>query len=420
MESHLSQALKGISFYKMEKVPYDILFYRQSLKNDCLIEDKLYRAPFSLGKRALFPNAVKWEFNSDPEGRILFYLSDSIRKSNEINFRKVVLTVPHQDCLIERSKKRRFRFSGIFLLSILLPIWIIQMRGRGLTLIEKYQVLKVLFDLFYIQKYFKKIDIEKYNLLVCYYDSIPHECLLNLMFKKKGIKTATLQHGQFNAWRENTFVNCGLEFYASPSDYQLCWNKFAQSEAIKCGWPLDRLPIVGIMSSIGRKFERCVKPHNGIFGVVLSHPSWQFENYEMIRAANSLANRFNLRYYLKLHPNYAEDYFKDAIEKEYYLGNVAKGIDTNSYVNMVDFSIVGSSSYFVELVYTFHDILRYSTLLPSDKYRDISVGSVFHKADEIISCYEHLSDCSKTPLFDYLCESDDAFSLYRDFFISFI
>ena len=403
----------------MPKIPYDILFHRQSLKNDCVIEDRLYRVPLALLKRAFFPSLKKVDYSDLPNSTILFYLSDPIRKSNEVNFNKVISTAPKSDTIIERFGKGTFSFLGFYLFFILAPIWFFQMCGRSLTLIEKCQILKDLVESYRIQRFFTKINVSKYSLLVCYYDSIVHECMLTLIFKKAGIKTATLQHGQFNAWRENTFVNCGLEFLASPSDFQLCWNKYAKDEAMKCGWKAAQLPVVGVMSNIGRGRERWTKPNNGIFGVVISHPSWDHENLEMIKAANILASKYGYKYFLKLHPNYREDYFGNDIKKEYCLGNTKNGIDTLMYVNMVDFTIVGSTSFFVEMVYTYHDILRYSTQLPSDKYKDIMEGSIFHKSDEIIDCYNNLNDKEKSKLFDYLCETEDTYSLYHDFFIQY-
>lgn len=420
MKNHLSEVLKDISFFKLPSIPYDVLFLRQSKKNDCFIEDKLYKSPVVILKRVFFPNKSSIEYNKKTSAKILFYLSDPNRKSNEVNFKKVVSTSSSSDTIIERRGPLYFSWAGFYLLFVLIPVWIFQMSRRGLYIIEKYQVLKGLIDVYRIQRYFKEIDIEKYNLLVCYYDSILHECMLTLIFKELGVHTATLQHGQFNAWRENTFVNCGLEFLASPSDYQLCWNKFARDEAIKCGWKESQLPVVGVMSNIGRKKERCVKPYNNIFGVVISHPSWEHENIEMIKAANILASKYNLRYYLKLHPNYKEDYFKDKVDADYYIGNVEKGIDTLEYCNMVDFTIVGSTSFYVEMVYCYHDILKYSSLLPSDKYRDIFEGNIFHNSDEIINSFQNLSSISKEKLFDYLCGTSNTYKQYKEFFEKFM
>lgn len=419
MNNHLSNSLKGVHFKCMPDVPYDIVFHRQSVMNDNGYEENVFRAPLGLIKRSFFPTLKNVEYIKN-NSKILFYISDPGRKSSEVNFMKAVSTVDNADVLIERHNKGHFSMHGLWLLFVLCPIWVVQMCGRSLSALEKYQVLKELLDLYLIQLFFRQMNIRQYNLLVCYYDSLVHECVLTLLFQKESLATATLEHGQFNAWREKNIANCGLEFVTSHSDYHLCWNKFAKYEALKSGLKEDHLPIVGILSNIGRRKERCIKPNNGIFGVVISNPSWEFENYEMIKAANILSQKANLKYYLKLHPNYKENYFENVIVADYYLGNIAKGIDTLEYTNMVDFSIVGSSSVFVEMIYMYHDILRYSSLLPSDKFSNIKLGSVFHSASDIESCYKSMDEESKSKLFDLLCETENTYQTYHNFFIQFV
>lgn len=419
MNNHLSNALKGAHFHSMPAIPYDILFKRQSMKNDCYIEDKMYRAPFALVKCAFFPDLKRIEYKKTPSAKILFYMSDPNRKSNEINFFKVVNTVDNPDYIIERHGKPAFSWLGFYLFLILTPIWFFQLRGRNLIVLEKYQIIKQLINVYRVKVFFEKIDIRRYHLLVCYYDSILHECMLNLMFQNESVKTATLQHGQFNAWRENTYVNCGLELLSSPSNYMLCWNKLAREESIKSGWAKENTPVLGILSNIGRGRVRCQSNNNGIFGVVLCHPSWHQDNLDMIEAANYLARVTDKKYYLKLHPNYDNQAFMNNIDKQYCLGIVEKGLDLLQYANMVDFSIVGSTSVYVELVYLYHDIIRYSTGLPSDKYLSVSLGNVFHDPSEIISCYQKMSSGDKDTLFDYLCESEETDMLYKSFFEKF-
>lgn len=420
MKRHLTECLVNVKLFHIPDIPLDRLFLRKSILNDCLIEDKLAYAPIVLFKKAFFSTHARFDYTQNEKSKILFYLSDSTRKSSEENFNKAVSTVPISDTLIERRCKGRFRLQGFYILFILVPIWVFQLQRKGLRVIEIYQVLKELTDVFYVQQFLLTINCKKYNLLVTYYDSKLHECLLVLLFKKNGIKTATLQHGQFNAWREDTFVNCGLEFNSSSSDYHLCWNKFARDEGLKSGWKEENLPLVGIISNIDKTAARCIKPNNRTFGVVLSHPSWEHENIEMIKAANILAEHFDLKYVLKLHPNYKENYFQKYVRLDYYIGNVKKGIDMLAYANSVDFSIVGSSSVFVEMVYLYHDILRYSTKLPSDKFSNINTGCIFHSKEQIIECFEKLNEECKELVFDYLCETTNTFESYRNFFSKYI
>ena len=64
------------------------------------------------------------------------------RPDNEVNFNKVVSTVENPDTLVERHCKGKFSFVGFYIYIVLLPVWYLQMHGRGLRLIEKYQILK--------------------------------------------------------------------------------------------------------------------------------------------------------------------------------------------------------------------------------------------------------------------------------------
>lgn len=159
MKNHLSERLKGIYFYNLPRISYNILFHRQSLKNDCHIEDKLIRAPLAIVKRAFIQQTVAIEYQKDPRSKILFYLSDPVRKSNEDNFDKVVSTVDHADTLIERHG-RKFSFLGFYLLFILMPIWTYQMLGKGLSITEIIQVLKSLIEVYPTQRFFKSINIK--------------------------------------------------------------------------------------------------------------------------------------------------------------------------------------------------------------------------------------------------------------------
>lgn len=161
-----------------------------------------------------------------------------------------------------------------------------------------------------------------------------------------------MQHGQFISYRENTVINCGIELRTFKSDFLLCWNNYTKREAVISGIDESRLPILGIIGYAGKEhWSKCTKPDNDIFGVVIGHPDYIDENITLIDAANNLSRAKGLKYYLKLHPSYKDDFFKDIVDQNLYLGNVKKGIDMIDYANMVDFSIVGSSTVFTELIF---------------------------------------------------------------------
>lgn len=228
-----------------------------------------------------------------------------------------------------------------------------------------------------------------------------------------------MQHGQFISYRENTEINCGIELRTFKSDFLLCWNKYTKREAVISGIEESKLPILGIIGYASKEhWNRCIKPNNNIFGVVIGHPDYIDENIVLINAANSLSRAKGLKYYLKLHPNYKEDFFKDIVDQSYYLGNIKKGINMMDYANMVDFSIVGASSVLTELVFLGHEVIRYSNQSIRDKYRDIKAGLTFSEPEKIVDAY-NIGNFEVDSLFDDLCSIREVRAAYQRFFSTF-
>ena len=171
----------------------------------------------------------------------------------------------------------------------------------NISLSQRIYIVRNLLQLYRLEETQKRLELDSYKLLVTYYDSWVPEAYMVQKFKLKGIKTATLQHGQFTAKCGNSFIDSGVEFRTSGSDYFLCWNKFTRDEAIKSGLKPEKLIIAGIWTYINKEREVCHKNRRGVFGVVISHPSYAKENEILIKAANKLSEKYNLKYYLKLH-----------------------------------------------------------------------------------------------------------------------
>ena len=291
-----------------------------------------------------------------------------------------------------------------------MPFWLLSFRKRDIPFVQKLIILNRLAYLYQVFGYIKKnIEIHNYSLFVSYYDSLTEDSFWEELFRLEKIKTASLQHGQFISYRENTEINCGIELRTFKSDFLLCWNKYTKREAVISGIEESKLPILG---------NRCIKPNNNIFGVVIGHPDYIDENIVLINAANSLSRAKGLKYYLKLHPNYKEDFFKDIVDQSYYLGNIKKGINMMDYANMVDFSIVGASSVLTELVFLGHEVIRYSNQSIRDKYRDIKAGLTFSEPEKIVDAY-NIGNFEVDSLFDDLCSIREVRAAYQRFFSTF-
>lgn len=306
-----------------------------------------------------------------------------------------------------------------FLITHVLP-WFFQLGKLNIPLLLRLQLLSLIIHNFKLKLIFDKIDMSKYKLAVTFCDSIEDEAFFTAYCKSKGIKTASLEHGQYTAWREDKLINSGIEIRTLSSDYLLAWNQMAVDEVKKQGKTDIEIVKTGILGYIGQPYQQSKVPHNGKFGVVINHQFFEKDNIALIKSANLLAKRYGMKYYLKLHPNYSEDYFRDVIDDNFYIGNIRKGIPMLEYAAMVEFSLASSSSVFCELVYIKHPVLRYSTGQVDDKYKDVPYGLVFTSPDNVCACYEKgFDDKDSEKLFDYLCTTNDVTSSYKKFLNAF-
>lgn len=391
-----------------------------SIEAECVKHYKCGAYVKSLALEIFTQRHAVYNVKNELDSKILFYMSLTKRESYINDFLKVVNVVEKSDYIIQRHGSRSISFfHSLLLLLLYIPSWCFSLKGKSLTLYEKIVTIWALCTIYRNNRTFPHVDLEKYNMVCVHCDCVIFDSYISLLAQQNGIKTSTLQHGQFNSRKENTIVNCGLEFRAFVSDYFLCWNKFTRDEAIKSGIKEEQLPILGIVSNIGKGKVVSVNPKNNIFGVVLSHPTWESENIEMIKAANILAKSIGYKYFLKLHPRYSETYFDNIVDHEFFNGIVQKGIDILNYTNSVELSIVGSSTVFIEMLYYQHPTIRYSSLLPSDKFQDVKVGKYFTSADQIVSVYNNRSASDANDAFEYLCHSYQSGSNYANFFAQF-
>jgi len=382
---------------------------RQSKKKQWYTLIKIFLLPF-------FPRESY--FLDSKKSKILFFLSYTERKNVKEGFLSVRNLV-EADLIQTNFGFSSFCFTkGVKLLFYYVPKWFPHTDINGLNLSERLRMLEILIVLYRLNDFVKTIDLN-YNILVTYYDSLERESYMVEYFRHLGLKTASLQHGQFVGWRDNTFIDSGIEFNTFKSDYLLCWNQYTYDEALKAGIEKEKLIITGMWTYLNKKRELCKKNRNGIFGIVISHPSWHEENVKMVEAANMLSEQFNLSYYIKLHPFYKEDSFNSNINN-HFKSNVEKSISVLDYANMVDFTIVGSSSLFTELIYIGHDVYRFSSGKPNDKYNAVKIGKFFSTPEELVSVYlKNQNDNFSDQLFDYLCTIEDPTLEYKKFLNNF-
>jgi len=396
------------------------IFQRNRIERECGCNPHFWNYFFRNIAFCLVDNVDLRLLQRGDDSRILFYQSYIERESSRKQFYSVQQLVNSDLISYGQERKKKIHILlGLYLVFFDLPFWFFKLRRIGVPLSDRPRYIHSLIKFFFISRRIHDLtSINKYNLLVTFCDAYPEESFVTHFFKFKRITTATLQHGAFSAWRENELINSGVELRSFSSDYMLCWNKLTIDEAIKCGIPSERLKVVGILGYVNNQPDDWACPNNNTFGVVIGHESFEEENLKLIECANRIAKLKGLGYYLKLHPNYDEHYFDDKVSKEYYKGNIKKGIPISDYANMVDFSLVGSSSVYLELVYIRHDVIRYSTGNVTDKFKDVKIGKVLHSPLEAESLFENThDDCENgfDELFDYLCGYKNVAGEYKKF-----
>lgn len=413
-----SKDLENLIFKGFSNIRWDYVLSRIIIESRFNPIGKVYW--YKVLMRCFVSKGKIFEFQEQQNAKI-FCFTDNDRKSGREKIDKLCKLFPTDYMKVYSSGKLSFHFLiGIRIFILYLFSWIKELYKSGMSFNEKLYVLIFVIDFFIFSKT-NKIKYNKYKLIIVYHDAIPPDSFVVEMGKKLHIPTATLQHGQFTAYRENKLENSGIEFKAHHSDYMLCWNKFTIAEAAKDGINVDNFICAGILDYIGCNIVPNSQSSHDNFGVVINHPFWEDGNIKMIKAANLLATATGLKYYLKLHPNYKDDYFNNYVDSHYFLGIIDRDITVPQYASMVDFSIVGSSSVFVELVYIKHKTIRYSDKSITDKFRDITTDIFFEDPQSVIKAYSKLSNEKfSVDTFDLLCTIEDVTGEYKKFIEGFV
>lgn len=411
----LSSKLKDAHFSGFPNVDWSKILKRREIEIECGTIAK------NIGEKDIFrafvTNRLEYKFEQN-NSKILSVQENSMMRPNYEKQMNAVRQIVPMDNLQSTYKHRSCHIvSGIILLVAYVWRWKREMKRLGITGVSSSVVLQSLYSLYFLYKdYVSLLNIDQYNLLLAFYDSSQHEAFLVELFKLKGVKTATLQHGMFSAFKENTFINSGVELRSFHSDYFLAWNKMTIEEAILQGVDSEKFIECGILGYVGKEYQECINPNNKTFGVVIGHPSFEEENIKLVEGANTLSKHLGYKFLLKLHPNYKEDYFDKIVDQNCFVGIVPKGCDMLKYANMVEFSLCGSSSVFAELVYVNHNTIRYSSRTLTDKFKNVSFGKYFTDPNALPNVFGTGFDKEdQRELFKYLCGSQDVTINYKKF-----
>lgn len=266
------------------------------------------------------------------------------------------------------------------------PIKLIEL----IYLMGKMQILNLRISslILILKDLYKKIEKVEFNekLFISFCDAHFEENLLTQYFNTIEIKTATLQHGQYR------FLKSGLEtadaeaYLNFCSNYLFSWGEKTKIEMEKGGISEERVLLCGALKSFTNTSRKTLlHTNNNIFGVILNGETYKDSNITMIKIANDIANKYNLKYIIRLHPMNNLKNYEKYINRSYFI-TYLKNISGEEYSSKVNFSLLHMTGVFVEMLST-----KSPFFILDDKYtEDIFKldGLHFSNLEEFSKVYE--------------------------------
>jgi hypothetical protein len=303
---------------------------------------------------------------------------------------------------------------------VYLPFWFYQIRKSPCEFTGK---LTLLYHILESKRWYdylvKNINPSQYQALVTFFDARLYDNILVQYFKMNHIATATLQHGHFNATKPGAKSRqvIGIAFEGFVSDKIFVWGEYAKFEAMKNGISSDRIQCVGCPKYIGYKKIDKIKANN-IFGIILdggNNLTYQ-SNIEMIKIANEIAEKKQMKYVIKPHPVSDMSRFEPYIHKDYLYKIIDKSETVEDYARSVDFSMAMGSSVYLELLYIGDIVFRYVSEAYTDRYELIQWGIVKNAEDfleQINQNPQYIRQMNQIAA-DILCEVGNIGENYRN------
>lgn len=287
-------------------------------------------------------------------GKILFFYSNENRNRQYVYQKMQNVENLSKSKTVIKPHKRKIHFDG-FLGFLYIFKWFSQLRKQDFTKKES-----LYFSLCIHNAYINLFDVleiigEKIgsiNLFVSVHDNRMVDSVAIQYFRNMGIDTCTLQHGELLI--DDIWLDAGKSFSKYFCIYgDLTYSRIKNSmnhnnEIVKLGMP----QMIGIKHMI-RHHE-----NKGIFGVYLNYIAFEEENVPMIALANQIAEKYNLKYFIKYHPSLKNKDYRNKCSNKCYK-EYRDEVNANDLSEIIDFAIVSMSSMFGELLYQGIPTFRY-------------------------------------------------------------
>jgi hypothetical protein len=359
-----------------------------------------------------------YKMNACLNPKYLFCFTNSYGKREDyISFFNKVKSLTQGNVEINPCYRIRFKFKRIISI-VLLFIWIYQIKSTKLPYKTRWyfcnQILLAYMDSNEIFDMLSNV-LSNIRLVVTFCDIHAIDYMLTHWFKRIGVPTATVEHGNYIA---------GWHFGNSHSDYFLAHGEFAREQAIISGLKPDKVIVVGMMQHIHEDTTQWEQPSNtSIFGVFLNSSAFEKDNATILGYVNWLAKKFNLKYAVRYHPALNRAAYISLIDKS-CLSSIDGNMGTVAdFSRKIEFAVVGTSTTFMELLRLAVPVFRfpneeedfYPTItklnFKSHKELDVLYNSLKNEKENFVKTIMQASE--------FLCPAGDAAHHYKAFFDRF-
>lgn len=329
--------------------------------NDVLIGDALHYPSRDFGQvsflhlvlrfiRILLTTSISHYHNHKiSDNGELFIFTSAGRKDGLVKFERLFNLIQKGSCIEYSFNKSYINLSKFSQIPKIFN-WYGKLLAASIKKSLSFEIALCLYEcyieVYEIEKTLSALDIKFYR-ATFFCDVMPVDSFLVQKFKKKGIRTVSLQHGMASASFDKYI------FLYSHSDDYLAGNFFTINEAKSVGRGENMIP-AGLIGSIGNPKKQIERKRFDVktIGLLLDSSESHELNIEFAKFVNEYCSRYGYDLYVKLHPT--EERFK---EKYKYLfsennckGIWAKDISLGGFSEKIDLAVVRYSTCLIEML----------------------------------------------------------------------
>ncbi len=335
-----------------------------------------------------FVKRVNYSYNNTSKEKAILCFGVDVEKRKDLRplFDNVISTISDKHIIYE-EEALVITINNALSNLLCVFVWLIQLRKSDLNYLRKLVLIRKLIEVLHLKRFIEKNkDItDKTVALVVFNDSLPSGNFIVQYFKKRKIKTSTLQHGIVVSPREeiNNVDFSGLELQNSNSDYFLAWNEFTRKEALKAGMESEKVKVLGITRCINLENKVINNQETNVFGVVLDGEFTKENNPVLIKFAKEIAQCLGMKFIVRFHPRMDVHSYDNLLDNDNWLLEVS-GIneDIYQYMKKVRFSLIANSTAYIEMIFMHHIVYKYNSLM--DKYESVKWGT-FSNIEELLN-----------------------------------